>query len=104
MQLYELGLTSRISQVPVIALFTKFDQFRRNVRMRLEDEGGGPEMDLYAKMERVFEHHYVAPLGEHVPFIRLEREGSIHQMRQITLISVIQEYTSMANRLPILLT
>jgi len=69
------------SQVPVIVVFTKFDQLKRDIRMKLEDEGLDPETDLLAEVERIFERRYVAPLGEPVPFIRFESEGFIHQIR-----------------------
>jgi len=62
-------------QVPVIAVFTKFDQFRRNIRMELEDEGGDPGTDLNTKVENMFNQRYLARLNGPPPFIRLESEG-----------------------------
>jgi len=59
-------------QVPVIAVFTKFDQFRHNIRMKLEDEGG---MDLNTEVENIFNQHYLARLNGPPLFIRLESEG-----------------------------
>ena len=59
-------------QVPVIAVFTKFDQFRHNIRMKLEDEG---RMDLNTEVENIFKQHYLARLNGPPPFIRLESEG-----------------------------
>ena len=79
MLLYELGLTWGFSQVPVIALFTKYDQFRRNIKMRLEDEGRDPKIYLDAKVESVFQEYYLAALSGRCgppPFIRLESEDS----------------------------
>lgn len=70
---FELGLTCRVLQVPVIAVFTRFDQFKRDVGMMLQDEGRDPT-DFHAEVERRFEHYYVASVGERVPFIRLESE------------------------------
>jgi len=61
-------------QVPVIAVFTKYDQFKRNIRMKLEDEGRDPEMDLNAEVEIMFKQHYLANLYGPPPFIRLESE------------------------------
>ena len=78
MQPYELGLTWGIFQVPVMAVFTKFDQFKRDIKMRLEDEGRNPARDLDAEVERVFERHYLAGLAGKPPFIRLESEDFIH--------------------------
>ena len=67
-------LTSRRGdfQVPVIAVFTKFDQFRRNIRMKLEDEGRDQETDLNAEVENMFNQRYLASLEKPPPFIRLE--------------------------------
>ena len=42
-----------IFQVPVVAVFTKFDQFRREVRMKLEDQHRDPETDLEVEMETI---------------------------------------------------
>jgi len=62
-------------QVPVIAVFTKFDQFRRNIRMKLEDEHRDPGMDLNTEVENMFNQHYLASLNGPPPFICLESEG-----------------------------
>jgi len=59
-------------QVPVIAVFTKYDQFKRDMKMKLEDEGRDPEMDLDAEVENIFIQHYLASLNSSPPFIRLE--------------------------------
>jgi hypothetical protein len=63
-------------QVPVIAVFTKYDQFRRDIKMKLEDqlEGRGTEIDLNAEVESKFSQHYLASLNGPPPFIRLESE------------------------------
>ncbi|KAH9171583.1 hypothetical protein EDB89DRAFT_1852184 [Lactarius sanguifluus] len=58
--------------VPVVAVFTKFDQFRRNVKIDLDDYGK-PD-DIVSKVaEERFEEHYLRPLGDHVRFVRLEQ-------------------------------
>jgi len=59
-------------QVPIIAVFTKFDQFKRDIKMKLEDEGRDPEMDLDTEVENNFKQHYLAGLKGSPPFIRLE--------------------------------
>ena len=59
-------------QVPVIAVFTKYDQFKRDIKMKLEDEGRDSEMDLNAEVEKIFNQHYLADLNGPPPFIRLE--------------------------------
>ena len=61
-------------QVPVIAVFTKFDQFKHDTKMKLEDEGSDPEIDLNAEVESRFQRHYLAELNGSPPFIRLESE------------------------------
>ena len=61
-------------QVPVIAVFTKYDQFKRDIKMKLQDEGRDPETDLNAEVENTFNQHYLASLNGHPPFIRLESE------------------------------
>ena len=55
----------------MIVVFTKFDQFQRDIKMKLIDEGRNLETDLGAEVERIFERYYTR---EHVPFIRLEGE------------------------------
>ena len=77
MQLYELELTQGILQVPVIALFTKYDQFKLDIKMKLEDELDHPETDIDAEVKKVFEQHYLARLSGPPPFICLESEGFV---------------------------
>ena len=60
--------------VPVIAVFTKYDQFKRNIKMKLEDEGRDTEIDLNAETENIFKQHYLASLNGPLPFVRLESE------------------------------
>ena len=61
-------------QVPVIAVFTKYDQFKRDIKMKLKDEGRTLEMDLDAEVENIFNQHYLASLNGPPPFLRLESE------------------------------
>ena len=61
-------------EVPVIAVFTKYDQFKRNVKMKLEDEGRYTEIDLNVEVESIFNQHYLASLNGPPPFILLESE------------------------------
>ena len=81
MQLRELGLICGIFQVPVIAVFTKFDQFKRDIEMKLEDlqndpsvddQGHDPHVNLLDKVENVFGTEYKARLGGSSLFVRLE--------------------------------
>ena len=62
-------------EVPVIAVFTKYDQFKRDIKMKLEDEGRDPEMDFNTEVENIFNQHYMASLDGPPPFICLESEG-----------------------------
>jgi len=59
-------------QVPVIAVFTKYDQFKRDIKMKLEDEGRDPEIDLNAEVENIFNRHYLGSLNGPPPYICLE--------------------------------
>jgi len=61
-----------IFQVPVIAVFTKYDQFKRDIKMKLWDEGRDPATDLDTEVENAFNQCYLASLGGHPPFVRLE--------------------------------
>ncbi|KAH8984501.1 hypothetical protein EDB86DRAFT_2810763 [Lactarius hatsudake] len=58
--------------VPVIAVFTKFDQFRRNVQIHVEDFGS-PDNNVFDEVEKRFQEYYVRPLGNDVRFVRLEK-------------------------------
>jgi hypothetical protein len=84
------GLIFWIPQVPVIAVFTKFDQFKREIRFKLEDEGRDPVL-LDNEVERVFHEHYLANLHGSPPFVRLESEYFVNQLACIALISVLKE-------------
>ena len=56
-------------------MFTKYDQFLRNVQMDLEDQGN-PDDNLSEVAERQFEEHYLRPL-DGVRFVRLESPFNI---------------------------
>jgi hypothetical protein len=63
----------------VIAVFTKYDQFRREVMMKLEDQHRDSDAlsgtDFGAEMENIFKENYLADLGGSPPFVRLESEN-----------------------------
>ena len=63
-----------IFQVPVIAVFTKYDQFKRNIKMVLEDEGRDQETHFETEVESVFDRWYLGSLSGPgpPPFVRLE--------------------------------
>ena len=70
-----------IFQVPVIAVFTKFDQFKRNIKMNLEDEGRYLRTDFETEVESIFDRYYLGGLqvSETPPFVRLEGEYFLRQ-------------------------
>jgi hypothetical protein len=57
----------------MVAVFTKYDQFRRNIRIKLEDQHRDPSL-LDAEVENVFIEHYLAAIAGSPPFVRLESE------------------------------
>ena len=58
-------------EVPIIAVFTKFDQFKRNIRM---DLGASRETDINADVEAAFDQHYLDKFTKRPSFVRLESE------------------------------
>ncbi|KAH9161826.1 hypothetical protein EDB89DRAFT_2104688 [Lactarius sanguifluus] len=58
--------------VPVIVVFTKYDQFRRNVQIHVEDFGS-PADNVFDVEDKQFQEHYLRPLGDDVIFVRLEK-------------------------------
>ena len=62
-------------QVPVIAVYTKYDQFLRNVKMDVSDD---PDKYLNKSVSEVakelFQEHYLCPLGDDVGYVQLESE------------------------------
>ncbi|KAN0138699.1 hypothetical protein V8E53_003687 [Lactarius tabidus] len=59
--------------VPVIPVFTKYDQFLRNVKIHLEDYGN-PYDDVSDVAEKQFQEHYLQPLGDTSGrYVRLEK-------------------------------
>ena len=84
------------SQVPVIAVFTKYDQFKRDIIYKLEDQNRDPAL-LNDEMERVFGEHYLANLGGSPPFVRLEGKGIVKPPNIYNAnLSVMQECTRRA--------
>ena len=91
-------------QVPVIAVFTKYDQFRRDIKMKLEDKGrsyGG--LDINVEIEHIFNQHYLAWLKGPPLYIRLESEDVVISQIRGILMSALQGCISMANDVMILL-
>ena len=75
-----------IIQVPVIAVFTKFDQFKRNIKMQLEDEGRDQETHIETEVKSVFDRHYLGNFSEPPPFVRLESEDFLRQFAPILML------------------
>jgi hypothetical protein len=62
-------------------VFTKYDQFLRNVKIHLEDYGN-PDDDVSEVAEKQFQEHYLEPLGDtNDQYVRLESEYRVRQMR-----------------------
>ena len=82
---WDRHLTPGIFQVPIMVLFTKHDQFERDIRINLTNEHGHPNDPSHpndptgiteahhfdSKMAEVFQQHYLAPLES-------LREGTTH--------------------------
>ena len=67
----------------MIAVFTKYEQFRREVMMKLEDKKCGLAL-LGDEIESIFDSHYLANLRgsqpEAPPFVRLESEDFVNEL------------------------
>lgn len=63
----------------MIAVFTKFDQFKRNIMIKLEDENRD-SAELDAEVANMFRQHYLASLSGSPPFVRLESEDFVNQL------------------------
>ena len=61
-------------EVPVIAVFTKYDQFLRNVKMDMSDDPDTyPASDQLSEVvEKLFQEHYLRPLGNDVRYVQLQ--------------------------------
>jgi hypothetical protein len=65
----------------VIAVFTKYDQFKRDMSFKLEDKGRDPRTDLEDEAESIFRQHYLAGLGCTPSFVRLESKNLFSTIR-----------------------
>ena len=62
-------------EVPIIVVFTKYDQFLRNVRMDVLDNPDlYPNRSASEVAKEQFQQHYVHPLGDDVKYVQLESE------------------------------
>jgi hypothetical protein len=83
----------------VIAVFTKYDQFRGEIKLKLEDRDGDPAL-LDSEVERTFKREYLSKLRDSAPFVRLEGENFVLQLACTTLNSVPQGCTRTAKHVP----
>ena len=77
-------------QVPVIAVFTKYDQFKRNIKMKLKEDGRDQGTHFDTEVESVFNRHYLAGLSgpsQTSPFVRLESEDFLSNSYPSKLLS-----------------
>ena len=59
-------------EVPIVVLFTKYDQFLRNMEMHLLDfPDDFPDSSVSEAAEKQFQEHYLDPLGAGVKYVRL---------------------------------
>ncbi|KAF8261935.1 hypothetical protein EI94DRAFT_1744899 [Lactarius quietus] len=62
-------------EVPVIAVFTKYDQFLRDVKTDVSDDPfKDPESHDFEVAEKIFQDHYLRPLGDDVRYVQLKSE------------------------------
>ncbi|KAN0129085.1 hypothetical protein V8E53_013081 [Lactarius tabidus] len=60
--------------VPVIAVFTKYDQFLFNVEMDVSDDPDKyPDSNVSQVAEKRFQDHYLRPLGDDVRYVLLQK-------------------------------
>ena len=65
-------------EVPVIVVFTKYDQFLRNVEMHLFDYPEEyPDSDVSEAAKKQFREHYLRPLGDNIKYVRLESKFGV---------------------------
>ncbi|KAH9051714.1 hypothetical protein EDB87DRAFT_1571155, partial [Lactarius vividus] len=58
--------------VPIVVVFTKYDQFQRNVQIDVQDFGS-PDDNVSDVAEKRFEEYYLRALDNGVRFVRLEK-------------------------------
>ena len=66
-----MALVNISTLVPVIAVFTKYDQFLRNVKIHLEDFGN-PDDNILDEAMRQFNKYYLHHIGDDVRFVQLQ--------------------------------
>jgi hypothetical protein len=71
-----------------IAVFTKYDQFRCDIMIKLEYQHYDPVL-LNDEMETIFSKHFLANLKGPPPLVCLESEGFVNQSLCTMLISAV---------------
>ena len=62
-------------EVPVILVFTKYDQFLRNVKIDVSDDPNlYPDRSVSEVAKEIFQEHYLDSLGDDVGYVQLESE------------------------------
>ena len=61
-------------EVPVVVLFTKYDQYLFNVEMDILDDPDKypPGSDVFEEAEKRFQEYYLRPLGDDAKYVQLE--------------------------------
>jgi hypothetical protein len=60
----------------VIAVFTKYDQFRREIKMKVKDQHRDPAY-VDDDVENIFKTHFLGNLKGSPPFVRLESKDFV---------------------------
>ncbi len=72
-------------------MFTKYDQFLRDVEIDLEDRNyEDPSIDVSKEArekaaKEIFEEHFLGPLGEGVPWVRLRGGFRVNWLASILM-------------------
>jgi hypothetical protein len=77
--------------------------FKRDVKMKLEDQHRFEETSFDDELDHIFHQSYLASLEGSPPFACLESEDFLNQLAFIVLIAVPQKCTSLADGVLILL-
>ena len=74
-------------EVPIIVVFTKYDQFLYNVEMDvLDDPEEYSDRSISEVAEQVFQEHYLCSLGKDIGYVRLESELQVICQGQILML------------------
>jgi hypothetical protein len=68
-----MALSNTSLEVPVIVVFTKYDQFLCNVKMQVFDyPDEHPDGNVTEAAGKLFREHYLDPLGDDVKYVQLQ--------------------------------